>query len=344
MHILKHNQKDGFLHVRADAPEDLWLLSRLINPGDAIRGSTERKLKIGGDDARNQKVVRKKMTLTLATEKAVYEHDALRVLGTITDGPDDIARGDHHSIIIQPGDELKITKEWLGWQLDKIKEATKNVKENILVVLFDREEALFCRLNNSGHDVISRIRGEVAKKGEDNITTKNFWKAITTQLAEYDNRYGPKNIIAASPAFWKDYLKEALDDALSKKTIYATVSDTNEQSLQELLRRPEVKQALQEDRSAHEDGLIQELLGAVAKDKAAYGIKEVEEKADEGNLKTLLVSDPYMMQAREKDTYAHVEHIMKVAEQGNATITIIASKEASKQLDGLGGIAGLTRW
>ena len=92
MHILKHDRKQGFLHLKADAPEDLWLLSRLINPGDTVRGSTERKLKIGGEDARNQKIVRKKMTLTLTTEKAVYEHDALRLLGTITDGPDDVAR------------------------------------------------------------------------------------------------------------------------------------------------------------------------------------------------------------------------------------------------------------
>jgi len=344
MHLLKLDRKQGFLHVRADAPEDLWLLSRLIGPGTSVRGSTERKLKIGGDDARNQKVVRKKMTLTLLCEKSTYEHDTLRILGTITDGPDDVARGEHHSLSFSPGDEVKATRQWLSWEIKKVEEATKRAKENILVVLFDREEALFCRLTNTGHDVLGRIKGEVAKKGEQGVITSNFWKALAQQLAEYDNRYKPKSIIAASPAFWKDYAKEALPEEVSKKTIYATVSDTNEQSLQELLRRPEVKQALSDDRSAHEDRLIQELLGAIAKDQAAYGAEEVERKANEGNLKSLLVSDPHMMAAREQGTYERVETIMKAAEQGKADITIIASKEASKQLDGLGGIAGLTRW
>ena len=344
MHILKRNEREGFLHVRADTPEDLWLLSRLLDPGDAVRGSTERKLKIGGEDARNQKVVRKRMTLTLSVEKTAYEHDALRVLGTITDGPEDVARGDHHSITLQPGDDLKITKDWMGWQLEKLEEATKQSKENIIVALFDREEALFCHLTNTGQDVLSRIKGEVAKKGEEGIAVKDFWKAISAQLQEYDKRYNPRSIIAASPAFWKDYLKETLGEEQSKKTVYATVSDTNEQSLQELLRRPEVKQALHEDRSAHEDALVQGLLAAVAKDQAAYGTDEVEQKANEGNLKTLLVSDPHMMRCREEGTYERLEAMMKAAEQGKAQITIIASKEAAKQLDGLGGVAGIKRW
>lgn len=344
MHILKENPKEGFMHVRADAPEDLWLLSRLINPNDQVRGSTERKIKIGGEDARNQKVVRKKMTLTLKVEKAEYEHDSLRILGTILDGPDDIARGNHHSIIIQPGDDLKITKTWLDWQRKKIEEATKQTKENILVVLFDREDALFCSLTNTGHTILARIKGDVAKKGEDGIATKDFWKTINEELKTYDERYKAKNIIAGSPAFWKDYLTTVLDPSLQKKTIYASISDTNEQTLQELLRRPEVKQALHDDRSAQEDSYLQELLGAIAKDKAAYGEKEIEEKANEGNLKNLLVSDNFLMKSREDNTYEHVENIMKTAEQGKATIFIIASKEAMKQLDGLGGIAGLIRW
>ncbi|MBN1275230.1 mRNA surveillance protein pelota [Candidatus Woesearchaeota archaeon] len=344
MRILKHHRKEGFLHVKADAPEDLWLLSRLIGPGDAVKGSTERKLKLGGEDDRNQKVVRKKMTLTLRAEKATYEHDSLRVLGTITDGPDEVAKGDHHAITIQPGDELMITKEWQGWQLNKLQEATERSEENIIVVLFDREEALFCRLTNTGHDVLSRIKGEVSKKGEEGVSVSDFWKAIARQASEYDQRYQPRSIIAASPAFWKDYLKESLPEDLAKKAVYATVSSTNEQSLQELLRRPEVKQALREDRGAQEDQLVQELLGAVAKDQAAYGIDEVERKANEGCLKTLLVSDSFMMQERERGDFVRVEQVMKAAEQGKALITIVASKESMKQLDGLGGIAGLRRW
>ncbi|MBD3209409.1 pelota family protein [Candidatus Woesearchaeota archaeon] len=344
MHILKQDRKQGFLHVKADTPEDLWLLSRLIKPGDTVRGSTERKLKIGSEDARNQKVVRKKMTLTLQAEKTSYEHETLRILGTITDGPDDVARGEHHSLSIQQGDDLKITKEWMDWQLQKIEDATKQARENIIAVLFDREEATFLRLTNHDHDVLAKTKGDVAKKNEKNTVQSDFWHAINQQLRDYDKRYEPRSIIAASPAFWKDYLKAALDETVAKKTIYATVSDTNEQAINELLKRPELKQALQQDRSAQENHAIAELLHAISAGKAAYGVKEVERKANEGNLKALLVSDDHLMQEREHGNYDHTERIMHAAERGKADIMIVASKEASKQLDGLGGMAGLTRW
>ena len=51
-----------------------------------------------------------------------------------------------------------------------------------------------------------------------------------------------------------------------------------------------------------------------------------------------------MMQEREKNKHEIVEQTMKAAEQGNAIIKIISSKDASKQIDGLGGIAGVIRW
>ena len=344
MRLLKYDQKKGFLHVKAETPEDLWLLSRLITPGCSVRGSTERKIKIGGDDARNQKVVRKKMTLTLQAEKATYEHDALRVLGIISDGPEDVARGEHHSITIHEQDDVKITKEWLGWELEKIKDAEHASKENILAVLFDRETALYARLTSAGYKILSSDTGDVQKKDAEEQHTSNFWQAISKQLASYDERYNPSSIIAGSPAFWKEYLKQTLSQELAKKTIYATISDTNEQALQELLKRPELKTALEEDRSSQEQQAIDNLLASIAKDQAAYGDADVEEKASMGNLKTLLISDAHLMAAREQGTYDRIEALMKAAEQGKTAIMIITTKAAMEQLDGLGGVAGTVRW
>ncbi len=345
MRILKKDLKKGFVHLKAESPEDLWHLSRVIAPNDHVRGSTERKIKIGGEDARNQKVVRKKMTLTLKVEKASYEHDNLRILGVITDGPDDIARGEHHSINVKEADDISITKtRWLTWEIDILKEAEKNTKENLLVVLFDRESALFARLTNKGQQILSSIKGEVQKKDNEETVVHNFWKAISTQLSEYDTKYKPRSIIAASASFWKEYLKETLSDDVTKKIIYASVSDTGEQALQELVKRPELKTALQQDRTAQEEGVIEDLLQAIAKEHAAYGLDEIEMKINEGNLKSLIISDGFLTKLREEGGYERLETIMKNAESGKATITIITSKDARKQLDGLSGIAGIRRW
>ncbi len=345
MQILKTDLKHGFVHVKIEHPEDLWYLSHIINPGDLVRGTTERKIKIGGEDARNQKVVRKKMTLTLRAEKIEYTKSSLRVLGVITDGPDDIPRGEYHSLVFQEGDAPSITKQkWLSWQLDKLKEASEGPKEKIMVLLFDRETALFALLNTQGHQVLSSMKGNVQKKDVEEYTKSNFYKELVKQLSDYDARYKTKSIIAASPAFWKDYLKKELTDELARKVIYATVSDTDESSLSELVRRPELKSALERDRSAKELSLVEDLLKAVSKDMAAYGIKEVEAKVSEGALKNILVSENLLMKLREEDGYDQLDSILKSAESGNADISIITTDEATKTLDGLGGIAGVRRW
>jgi len=91
MRILKTDEKKGFKHLLLENQEDLWELSYIVESNDLVRGTTERKIKIGGEDARNQKVVRKKMTLSLRAEKTEYAHEVLKVLGTIVDGPDDVA-------------------------------------------------------------------------------------------------------------------------------------------------------------------------------------------------------------------------------------------------------------
>lgn len=352
MRILKTDVKNGFKHILCENQEDLWELSYIVEGNDIVRGTTERKIKIGGDDVRNQKVIRKKMTLSLKAEKTEYANEVLKVLGTIVDGPDDIARGDHHSINFAEGDSIGITKPsgtWASWQEKKIDEACKAVKENILVVLFDREEALFVRLEGQGQHIISRLQGDVAKKDQEGTGKGNFWNELTKELLTLHDRYNPKSIIAASPAFWKDYLQKAISGQgntdLSKKIVYATVSDTNEQAIGEVLKRPELKMALAMDRTAQENKAVAEVLTAMAKDNAAYGIAEVEEKANEGNIKTLLVTTTYLMKEREKEEdYKKLEQVMHNAESGKANILIISTPEASKQIDGIGGIAGIKRW
>lgn len=344
MRILKEDLKKGFVHIKIEQPEDLWYLSHIIAVGDSVKGTTERKIKIGGEDARNQKVVRKKMTLTLSVEKVDYL-ETLRVLGLITNGPDDVARGEHHSFNVTEGDDITITKHsWATWEKDKLKEASSGPKERILVVLFDREEALFALLTTKGHKVLSKLKGNVQRKGSDETILSNFWKTIADQLTEYNTRYSTKSIIAASPAFWKDYLKKALNEELSKKTIYSTVSEVDEAGLAEVVKRPELHAALAKDRSAKESYEMSLLLAGLAHDKCAYGIEEVEKKANDGALQNVLVSESFLKKVREEGSYERLDSILKTAESGNAQILIITTDDIKKQLDGLGGIAGISRW
>lgn len=346
MKIIHKNEKEGEIKILIEQEEDLWHLSRIINPGDEIKGTTERKIKIGGEDERKQRVTRKKVTLTIKAEKTEYKGETTRILGTIIEGPEDIPRGEHHTIQVSKGDTIKIKKEkgWAEWEKEIIEEATKTKKQTILAVIFDREEAIYAKLNNRGYEIIKKIRGEVQKKDYQNEQKNNFWKEIIKETEEQTKRGEINTVIFASPAFWKEYLKKEITEELNKKAVFATISEVSENGIKELIKRPELKTALENDRSSKETRIMEELLTGVMKEKTAYGLEEIRKKAEEGTLETLAISENLITKMKEEGKYEEINEIMKNAEQTKTKIIIISTEEAKKTLDGLSGIAGKKRW
>ena len=65
MKIIHQNLKHGEIKLKAENLDDLWYLSSIIEPGDLVRGQTERKIKLGDEGDRQQKVIKKKVTLAI---------------------------------------------------------------------------------------------------------------------------------------------------------------------------------------------------------------------------------------------------------------------------------------
>ena len=350
MQIIKKNLKQGEVTVKANNPEDLWYLSQVINADDIVSGKTGRKIKLGGEDERQRKVVIKTVFLSLKVEKTEFKKDSdvLRVSGTILEGPDDIPKGNYHTFNVEPGSPHCIftikKNEWAGYQLDKLKEAEQQIKRRILVLLFNREEALFALLKNEGHEIILRLKGDVAKKAIEEEKGKNFYAALNKQLVDYNERLKLDSIIIASPGFWKEYLVKELSDEIKTKTVVASCSDVDESNIREVMQKPEVSKVLSEERESIEVNFIESLLKAISKDEACYGLDECKEKINIGAVKELFVSYEFLQEAREKNTHKEIEKMMKLAEQTKAKIYILSSNEPEKKLKGLGGIAGILRW
>lgn len=344
MKIFNKNLKSGSVGVEITNNEDLWYLSHVIEENDLISGKTERKIKIGSDE--NAKTVRKSVFLKIRTTKTEYvpENNALRILGVIIEGTDDVALGEHHSFNLELRERITIQKrQWPGYLLDKLNEATKE-KSKILMVAFDREEAKFAILKNSGYSILSELKGDVQKKEEQNVSKGNFYKEIVKQIEEYVTRLEIHNIIIASPAFWKEYLLKELPEDLKKKTVSATISGVDNSSFSELLKRNELKKVLENERTSKELNAIDQILSAIEKDKACYGIKETKQKVVQGATSKLFVSENLLKEMKEKEKYPEIDRLLKDAENIKTKILIISGKESSKKLDGLGGIAGLLRW
>ena len=344
------NLKKGEIKVKVENMDDLWYLSTIIDPGDFVKGKTIRKIKLGDKEQRNVKIIKKPIFIKINAEKIEFSKTSnmLRVSGKITEGPEDVSKGEHHTFNLEENTIITIIKEkWLKFQLDKLKEACSTSIAKILIVVLDREEVYLALMKKYGYEILSHINGKVEKKAQPEQIEGSFYQEIIQKIEEYDKRYNFSQIIVASPAFWKEYLmKELKDSDLNKKIILATCSSVDKTGINEVLKRPETKEALKQDRIAKEVNLVEELLAEISKnDLAAYGLKDVEGAANAGAVKILLVTDTLIQKSREENKYEKIDSIMKITEITNGAINIISSEhEGGKRLDGLGGIGAILRY
>lgn len=346
MKIIHKDIKHGELKVIIDSLDDLWYLSHIITENDLISGKTFRKIKIG--DNENAKVVKKPFWLKLQVTKIEFSKytDILRVSGTVVEGPEEITTGSYHTFNLQENVEIKIQKkQFLSYQLDKLEEASSSKISNILLVALDREEAYLATMKKYGYEHLTNLTGDVQKKGFDQ-QTNSFYKELSKIILDYDKRFNFESIVISSPAFFKeDFVKEA-DNEIKKKITLATISSVDKSSFNELLKRDEVKQVLKKDKISKESKLVDNLMKEISLEgKAVYGLDETSDAANAGAIEELLVSDNLILKYRQEDKYEILDLIMQLVDQNKGKINIISSDhDAGKQLDGLGGVAGLLRY
>jgi protein pelota len=350
MKLLHSNLKKGEVNVLSQNLDDLWYLSAIIEPGDIVQGRTLRKIKVGSIEQRAKEASKKPVFLKIEVEKVEFSKysNVLRVSGIIKEAPEDIPLGEHHTFNV--GENASITiikKQWLKYQLGKLKEACAEKKSSLLICVHDREEAYFALLKKYGYEILSHIHGEVQKKREENVKKESFYPSVVSKIKEYAERYKIKQIIIASPAFWKeDLMEEVKDNELKQIIVLATCSSATKNGIEEVIKRPEVREALKQERAAKEINKVEELLTEIAKGNlAAYGLSETEKAASMGAVGELLITGSFMQKSRSENFYNEIDKIMKMVDKAKGEIEIISSEhEGGKKLDGLGGIAAILRF
>ncbi len=347
MQLTNSNFKKGMVRLRINDPDDLWYLSHIIDAGDLITSITTRKVKIG--DSENAKVAKKTFLVTIEAETIDFSAagHALHINGTIKDGPEDIPRDSYQSISLEIDSECTIQKEqWLTYQKQKLEEASKT-KYSYLLCIFDREEALFALTKKFGYEVLAKTQGEMPKKAKLEEIKKDFYEEIIKNLQLYYDRYNPEKIILASPAFYKeDLFKRISQKDLRAKIVLATSSDVSETSLDEVIKRPELKEVLKQSRAREEQLLVEEALLEISKNNlAVYGLEEIKKAITAGAVSALIITDKYIHQQREQKTYSQLDEQMKKVDAAQGKIHIITSiHDSGKRIDGLGGVVALLRY
>jgi len=346
MNIIHSDFKKGKVKLRVNDLDDLWYLSHIVDVGDFVKGKTTRKIKLGKEET---KVVKKTVTLKVEVEKVEFHKygDILRVSGKVAEGPEDIPRGSYHTISLEEGSEFVLEKvNWLDYQKKKLQEAAEK-KGNFLICVFDREEAVLALSKGYGYKVLLELKGEVAKKREKVEVRKDFYNEIIKALVDYEKRYEPDSLIIASPAFFKDDLMKKIEDKeLKKKIVLATCGSVGENAINEVMKRPELQEALKKSRTREEELLVEELLMEINKEGlAAYGFEEVLQAVEAGAVGKLLVGDYLIQELRQEDDYEKLDKLMKQVDVLKGEVHIISGEhEGGKKLKGLGGIGALLRY
>lgn len=350
MKIIHLDLKKGQLKAEVEHIDDLWYLSTIIEEGDLFKSKSFRKIKLGDGSDRNVKVITKAVLLEISVEQVEFHKytNLLRVSGKTVEGTDDVPKGVYHTFTLEQGVLFSLHKErFLSYHIDKLHEAKQQQKSKVLICVFDREEATFAMLKKYGYDVLSQIKGAVMKKANPEKIKETFYQDIAAQLKEYDVKYALTKIVLGSPAFWKDYLLQALhDDPLSKKILVASCNDVGKQGIAEVLKRKEVVQALHDDRIVQEMSFVDALKTAIARDdKAVYGLKDVIKAGEIGAINILLVADSFIQKLRAEHRYQQLDHLMKAVDSMQGKVHIISTDhEGGKELEGLGGIGALLRY
>jgi protein pelota len=335
------NLKEGKVRLRITNNDDLWYLSHIIETGDLIKGQTTRKIKIGD----KEKAVKKTYFLKIKAEKIDYNPSALRVSGTILEGPDEVEKGAHQSFNLSLNSEVTIIKEkWFKHQLKKLDDAVKE-KAEILILAIDRENASFALLKPKGFTILSSVEGEVEKKAFA-TETKDFFAQAGKQLEEYIERYKIKKVIIASPSVWREKIRSKLSREINKLCTFATCSMGGKKGIDEVMKNDELKGVLKEDRIAVEINLVEDLLAAIAKQgKASYGFDHVKECINAGAVEKMLITDKLLHQKKEKGEFEEIDKMMEQVEKAQGEVFIISTEhEGGKKLQGLGGIGAFLRY
>lgn len=335
MKILKKALRQGLISLAVDSLDDLWHLSQVVSKGDLVKGKTTRKVK-----ATEKEASKKTLTLEIMVGEVEFSDGSLRISGTTTEELEDIPKGSHHTISVEDGSVISITKmQWPDYMLRRLVDASVRQSPAIILAL-DREEAVFALLKSQGYEILAQVRGKVAKKGYETVTG-DFYAELAGKLSGYDSRFSPGQIIIGSPAFWKEEMLARLPGELAKKVVLATCNSVGPTAVDEIMKRPELKSVLKQQRAAEEARAVDSLMAEISRDgMAAYGIKEVESAVDAGNVSKLLITDRFISRNR-----ATSERLMRGADAVKGDVVIINSEnDAGRKLDSLGGTAAMLRY
>lgn len=348
MKLIFQDPHVGLLRLRLETASDLWRISRLAQIGDKVGATTTRRDPEAPEDTPAGQRSRRTIFLTVRVESVEFHEFTghVRVSGPIVEGPFDIGR--HHTLDLEEGSELTITKESLT-PADRtlLEEGRKGADEpQVLIVCADWGDVAVVRLRGRSLSVVDeRSRGaggkyDRVKAGAREKDRETFAQEVVDVIVPEL----PKSqaVVVCGPGFFKEELGKRLAALSPPPKAKVTITATSEAGLagvHELLRSGKAEEALAGSLAAKEASEVERLLLALGREGgAALGPRELQGAVEAGAVETLLVLD-----AKLRDDA--VIPILEAARAARASVLVVRSDAPpGKRLAALGGMGGVLRF
>ena len=347
MRIIHFNKREGVAKLKINLLDDLWHLSKIIEPNDLITGRIERKIKFSGSEER-AKAERKFYTAKIRAARVQLESTFLKIFGEITEGSDELSKG-AHTLDVKVGFEISIEKDWKEYQIKRLRDAEKAASApKALICALDDEQATLAALTAVGISYLGQFQLGLAKKRYVEKAQERM-QELVAEIIRIEKQSKPDYLILASPLFWKEELLKKLQEKESKignKVKLENVSAGSRRGIVELLHQGVLDKVIKQSQLQKEFKLVENLVIEIArKGLATYKFANVKKAVEAGAVDDLLLTDSLIADYREKNKFEELEQLIDAVEGQGGKVNIISSdNEAGDKLDGLGGIALLLRF
>ena len=326
MKLLKTDRNDGYAKIKLENEDDLWHLKDFITKGDRLRTRTQRTSLEGRE--------KKSVVVTIEAEKTEYRGDRLRVTGEIVKGAEDIELG-YHTFNLDPGTEFELQKDMTPDEWERLQEMEDRRSYKVLFVLVEKGESDLYVVEESGIKDLSKVDANIpGKMYGDQKSDEEFYKELVSVIER--SASDVDNVVLCGPGFHKERVAKMLDDETSGKTLVQDTSVTGRTGLHEAIKRGALKKVVQESRISDEAEAVEEFLDKLREDEnVGYG-EEVEELADVGAVKKLIITQE---KHRENPDIAKT-----VQQQGGEVQKVHTDHESGERLDNFGGMAAILRY
>jgi len=353
--VLEINLKKGFAKVIPETFDDFWHLYNVIRNNDEVFAYTTREVRPDEKYARPGRGERVSVFLGVKVETVAWDKllGRLRIHGTISEAPDNVPAGAHHTLSITLNTPITIVKDrWPKHQIDRLQRASKTSEKPIIIVSIDDEGYAVATTAQYGFEVRieERIRlpGKLEAERRGNALNEYFRKAVSGLRRTWTDGRNPVVVIGVGFVkndFAKFLQNEAPDIAKSVADV-KSVNNGGTVGIHEAMRSGILLKTFKHLRIAEESEIIEEILKRLGKGEAnvTYGFEEIEKAARSGAVERLVLADAALRESAD-DYRLTMENVMKEVEQKGGSILVVSTEhEAGTKLLALGGVAAILRF